>query len=137
MTTRTNDDPRPLSPHLQVYKWQWTMAGSILHRFSGIVLSAGMVLITAWLVALASGPEMFERVSGWLASPLFLAVLVAWTLAMFYHLLNGIRHLFWDAGMMLELKPARASGLAVGAAAVVLTAVVWLMPALASLGAGQ
>ena len=137
MTTRTNDDPRPLSPHLQVYKWQWTMAGSILHRFSGIVLSAGMVLITAWLVALASGPETFERVSAWLAHPLALAVMVAWTLAMFYHLLNGIRHLFWDAGMMLELRPARASGLAVMAAAVLLTAVVWLMPALASMGGGQ
>lgn len=137
MTTRTNDDPRPLSPHLQVYKWQWTMAGSILHRFSGLVLSAGMVIITAWLLALAAGPDAFERMTGWLANPVAVVVMVAWTLAMFYHLLNGIRHLFWDAGMMLELKPARASGLAVMAAAALLTAVVWLMPLLAVNGGAQ
>jgi succinate dehydrogenase / fumarate reductase cytochrome b subunit len=128
MTTRTTQDQRPLSPHLQVYRPQWTSVLSILHRITGVLLSAGTVLIAAWLVALASGADAYAAITGFLARPLVVAVLVAWTLALFYHLLNGIRHLFWDAGMMLELGPARASGIAVVIGAFVLTAVVWLMP---------
>jgi len=137
MSTRTSDDQRPLSPHLQIYRWEWTMAGSILHRISGILLSAGMLLVTAWLVALAAGPEAFERVQALLASPVSVALLVAWTLALFYHLLNGIRHLFWDAGMMLDLGPARASAIAVAIGAVLLTAIVWLVPVLAKAAAAS
>ena len=131
MSTRTSDDQRPLSPHLQIYRWEWTMTGSILHRISGILL------VTAWLVALAAGPEAFERVQALLASPVSVALLVAWTLALFYHLLNGIRHLFWDAGMMLDLGPARASAIAVAIGAVLLTAIVWLVPVLAKAAAAS
>ena len=130
MTTRTTEDPRPLSPHLQIYRPQWTSVLSILHRITGVLLSAGTVLVAAWLVALASGPEAYAATTGFLSAPLVVAVLVGWTLALFYHLLNGIRHLFWDAGMMLELGPARASGIAVVIGAFVLTAVVWLLPLL-------
>ncbi|MBY6205782.1 succinate dehydrogenase, cytochrome b556 subunit [Halomonas denitrificans] len=135
MSTRTSDDQRPLSPHLQIYRWEWTMAGSILHRISGLLLSAGMVLVTVWLVALAAGPDAFGRVQGVLATPVAIALLVGWTLALFYHLLNGIRHLFWDAGMMLDLGPARASAIAVAVTALVLTAVVWLVPMIATAAA--
>lgn len=130
MSTRSTNDHRPLSPHLQVYRPQWTSVLSILHRVSGMVLSAGMVLVTAWLLALSIGPEAFAGISAWLAGPIPQVVLMLSTLALFYHLLNGIRHLFWDAGMMLDLGPARASGIAVVVGAFLLTAIVWMAPML-------
>jgi len=116
---------RPLSPHLQVYRPQWTSVLSIMHRITGIILSAGSVLMVVWLVGVAGGAERYAAITAILANPLVLVVLVAWTLAMFYHLLNGIRHLMWDAGMLLELGPARASGWIVVALAFVMTAIVW------------
>jgi succinate dehydrogenase / fumarate reductase cytochrome b subunit len=79
----------------------------------------------AWLVALAQGEQAFAAVRAFLGHPLMLVLLVGWTLALFYHLLNGIRHLLWDTGMLLELGPARASGWIVVAAALLLTAIVW------------
>ncbi len=118
-------DNRPLSPHLQVYRWPMTMATSILHRLSGLLLSLGMVIVVAWLVALAAGPDAFASVTGWLATPAGLVVLFLWTVALFYHLFNGIRHLLWDAGWLLELKGAYASGWTVLALTVVMTAIVW------------
>jgi len=116
---------RPLSPHLQVYRPQWTSVLSILHRITGVVLSVGTVLMVVWLVALANGEAAYEAMLEFMTNPLVLIALVGWTLALFYHLLNGIRHLTWDTGAMLELKPARASGWVVVALSVVLTAVVW------------
>lgn len=116
---------RPLSPHLQVYRPQWSSVLSILHRISGVALSAGTLLVVLWLVALANGAESFSTTVEFMSHPLMLILLVGWTLALFYHLLNGIRHLIWDTGMMLELKPARASGWAVAIAALLLTAIVW------------
>ncbi|NBD95915.1 MAG: succinate dehydrogenase, cytochrome b556 subunit [Gammaproteobacteria bacterium] len=118
-------DNRPLSPHLQVYRPQLTSMMSIAHRISGLLLSLGMVLVTAWVVALAAGPEAFASVGGWLGSPLGLAALLIWTASLFYHLLNGIRHLLWDAGWLLELKGAYASGWAVLVLTVALTGIVW------------
>jgi succinate dehydrogenase / fumarate reductase cytochrome b subunit len=118
-------DNRPLSPHLQVYRPQLTSMTSIAHRITGLLLSAGMLPIVAWLVALAAGPEAFAAVTAWLASPVGLIALMVWTLAMFYHLLNGIRHLLWDAGLLLDLRGAYASGWTVIALTIVLTAIVW------------
>jgi succinate dehydrogenase / fumarate reductase cytochrome b subunit len=120
-----HSNQRPLSPHLQVYKPQWSSVLSILHRITGLALSAGTVLVVAWLVALAQGAEAFATVTTTLAHPVLLAILVAWTLALFYHLLNGIRHLLWDTGALLELGPARTSGWIVVIAALALTALVW------------
>lgn len=116
---------RPLSPHLAVYRPQLTSVLSISHRMAGIVLSAGLVMIVAWLVALAAGPESYERVNSILFSVPGLILLLVWTQAMFYHLLNGIRHLLWDAGWLLELKSAYASGWSVVVASVLLTILVW------------
>ncbi len=116
---------RPLSPHLQIYRPQWTSVLSILHRVTGVLLSIGTVLMVVWLVALAQGEQAYESMIGLMSTPLMLIALVGWTLALFYHLLNGIRHLLWDTGTMLELKPARASGWMVVILAFVLTAVVW------------
>lgn len=120
-----NTNQRPLSPHLQVYRPQWTSVLSILHRITGVLLSVGTVLMVVWLVALAQGEQAYQSMIGFMSSPVVLLALVGWTLALFYHLLNGIRHLLWDTGTMLELKPARASGWLVVALTFVLTAVVW------------
>jgi len=116
---------RPLSPHLQVYRPQWTSVLSILHRISGVFLSVGTVLMVVWLVALAQGESAYVAMLEFMTSPPALIALIGWTLALFYHLLNGIRHLMWDTGAMLELKPARVSGWSVVALSLVLTAIVW------------
>lgn len=118
-------DNRPLSPHLQVYRPQLTSMMSIVHRITGLLLSLGMILVTAWVVALAAGPEAFATVNAWLGSPVGLIALALWTASLFYHLLNGIRHLLWDAGWLLELKGAYASGWIVLALTAVLTAIAW------------
>lgn len=119
----TND--RPLSPHLQVYRPQWSSVLSILHRASGVLLSFGTVLVVYWLAALAGGPAAYQAMLDVMGSVPLQLLLVGWTLALFYHLLNGIRHLLWDTGMLLELGPARASGWTVVVLSVLLTAVVW------------
>ncbi len=118
-------DNRPLSPHLQVYRPQLTSVMSISHRITGILLSLGMIAVVLWVLALAAGPESFERVNSALATPVGLVVMVVWTFSLFYHLLNGIRHLLWDAGWLLDLRGAYASGWIVLVATVILTAVVW------------
>ena len=118
---------RPLSPHLQVYRFQWTMALSILHRITGVALAVGTLLLVWWLVAAASGPEAFATVQGFISSILGRLLLFGWTLALFYHLCNGIRHLFWDAGYGFELDVAYRSGLAVLGASVALTLISWIL----------
>jgi len=118
---------RPLSPHLQIYRPQLTSVLSISHRITGLVLIAGSALLTAWLVALAGGPESFESMRGLLGSIPGRLILFAFTLALFFHLCNGIRHLFWDSGRGFELDSAYRSGWAVLAASVVLTLVAWII----------
>jgi succinate dehydrogenase / fumarate reductase cytochrome b subunit len=118
---------RPLSPHLQVYRWQWTMALSILHRITGVALGVGSLLLVYWLAAAATGPEAYARAQGFVGSWFGLLLLFGFSVALFYHLSNGIRHLFWDAGRGFELKTAYASGLAVLVATVVLTGFAWVI----------
>jgi succinate dehydrogenase / fumarate reductase cytochrome b subunit len=120
-------DKRPLSPHLQVYRWQLTSVLSITHRGTGILLTLGTLLLVYWLLAIAAGPGAYESAQALLGSWLGKAVLCLWTLALYYHLCNGIRHLFWDAGFGFELKTVYASGMAVVIAAVVLTVVTWII----------
>jgi len=116
---------RPLSPHLQVYRPQLTSALSICHRLTGVINALGTALVTWWLVALAAGPDAFAAVQGFLGSPVGYVVLAGWSLTLFYHLCNGIRHLFWDAGYGLELSSVYRSGYAVLAGAVGLTVLAW------------
>ena len=116
---------RPLSPHLQIYRWQWTMALSILHRATGIALIAGSVLLVLWLVALADGPNGYLVLRNFLTSIPGYVLLVGWTWSLFYHLANGIRHLVWDAGLGYDLSVAQASGYAVFALSVILTGGFW------------
>ena len=118
-------DHRPLSPHLQVYRPQLTSILSISHRISGVALGAGLVVVVSWLLALAAGPEAFALLNGVLASLPVKIALVLWTAALFYHLLNGIRHLLWDAGWLLDLRGAYASGWTVVTLAAFLTALSW------------
>jgi succinate dehydrogenase / fumarate reductase cytochrome b subunit len=126
---------RPLSPHLQVYRPQLTSVLSIAHRISGVALCAGVIALTIWLMALADGAQSFARVSTILGSVLGQLVLFVFTLALFYHLCNGIRHLFWDAGYGFELSTVYASGKAVLIASGVLTVVVWAAAIIARSGA--
>ncbi len=120
---------RPLSPHLQIYKWYLTMALSILHRASGVGLALGLVLLTWWLLALASGPDAFATVQAVVDSWFGVLVLFGYTVALFYHLGNGVRHLVWDAGYGFDLEVAKNSGIAVLVFAGVMTVLTWLVVA--------
>ena len=116
---------RPLSPHLQVYRWQITMTMSILHRASGIVLTAGAFALACWLLAVAAGGDHYARVAAGLASPLGRLALFGFSLALVYHLLNGVRHLLWDAGVGFEIPEFYRSGWTVAVLTVLLTAAIW------------
>lgn len=101
---------RPLSPHLQVWRWHVTMATSILNRATGAALYAGMIGVAIWLIALAAGPDVYAQVQAVLGSLIGQAGLYALTLAAAYHLVGGLRHLFWDAGV--GYRPAAADATA-------------------------
>jgi succinate dehydrogenase / fumarate reductase cytochrome b subunit len=118
--------PKPLSPHLQIFRWPLSMALSIGHRITGAGLAAGLLLLTWWLVALATGPEAFAVVDAVVDSWLGGLVLFGFTVAAFLHLGNGIRHLVWDFGYGFDLETTKRSGQAVIAFTVVATALTWL-----------
>ena len=98
---------------------------SIVHRATGIALSVGALLMVCWLLALASGPAAFAEVHGFIGSWLGRLMLFGWTWALMYHLSNGIRHLFWDAGVGLELPAAQASGYAAVIVSIAATVAIW------------
>ena len=116
---------RPLSPHLQVYKPQLTSTMSILHRMTGVVLAVGSLLFATWLIAVAGGADAFEMARVVLASVFGHIALFALSACLVYHFLNGIRHLAWDAGHGFDIPKAYASGYAVLALAVLITAGLW------------
>lgn len=109
---------RPLSPHLQVYRPMYTLVLSILHRASGLYLSACGFLFVAWIAAAALGPDAYACATNILATLPMRVVLALALAAFWYHLFAGIRHLVWDAGFGFEKKAARASGALVVATAV-------------------
>ncbi len=118
---------RPLSPHLQVYRPQLTSVLSILHRFTGVALVVGSVLLVYWLAAAATGAGAYETAQTLIGSWIGRLLLFGWTFALFYHLCNGIRHLFWDIGMGFELADAYRSGWLVVIATVALTLGSWVL----------
>lgn len=124
---RATGPARPLSPHLQIYRPQLTSVLSILHRGTGIALAVGTLMLVWWLVAAAAGPGPFATAQGFIGSWLGLLILFGWTFSLFFHLANGIRHLFWDAGYGFELKTVYASGWAAVAAAGGLTILAWIV----------
>ncbi|MBZ9937146.1 succinate dehydrogenase, cytochrome b556 subunit [Mesorhizobium sp. BR1-1-16] len=118
---------RPLSPHLQIYRWPITMLMSILHRATGIALYAGTLLLAWWVIAAAAGPTYFDVASGVLGSWIGRLVLFGYTWALVHHLLGGIRHFIWDVGAGFS-KPARdnlARANIIGS--VVLTILIWIV----------
>jgi succinate dehydrogenase / fumarate reductase cytochrome b subunit len=127
---------RPMSPHLQVWRWHVTMATSILHRGTGIALYVGALILAGWAIALASGPDAFNAYRALLGSPLGLLVLFGLTVAFLYHLANGVRHLVWDAGKGFEPKTADMTGWAAIVFGVVAAVLIWII-AFLGMGAGQ
>ena len=118
---------RPLSPHLQVYRPQLTSILSITHRATGIALSFGIILLIAWILATAAGENYFNTVNSIITSWFGKLVLAGFTWALFYHLCNGVRHLFWDAGFGFELSTVYKSGYATVGSSVLLTAAAWII----------
>ncbi len=118
---------RPLSPHIQVYRWQITMTMSILHRATGIALAFGTLLLAYWLIAAAAGPDAFALAQQQIGSWFGRLLLFGWSYALFYHLCNGIRHLAWDAGWGFELGAMAATGWFVVFVSVLLTVLSWVL----------
>ena len=131
---------RPLSPHLQVYRWPVSMALSIAHRVTGIGLSVGTLLMTWWLVAAAASDHAFAAVQGFLGSGLGVFLLLGWAAALLLHLFLGIRHLVWDAGwgfgtqvqqepvgMGSEIRIYRITGWGVIGVTVLATLTLWIV----------
>ena len=125
MATRERAQTRPLSPHLQVYRWQITMTMSILHRVSGVVLTVGAVGLAWWLLALAAGGDQYAHAAALIASPVGLVLLFGFSLSLVYHLLNGLRHLMWDMGWGYDIPEIYRSGWAVAVLTVVFTVAIW------------
>ena len=125
MATRERAQTRPLSPHLQVYRWQITMTMSILHRVSGVALTVGALGLAWWLLALAAGGDHYAHAAALIASPVGLVLLFGFSLSLVYHLLNGLRHLMWDMGWGYEIPEIYRSGWAVAVLTVVFTAAIW------------
>ena len=117
--------PRPIAPHLQVWRWHVTMAASIATRASGVALYVGLLIVVGLATALALGPDAYASYTGWLASPLGLAVLFGLTLSIFYHLAAGLRHLVWDTGRGLLPATANRTAWAAFAFALVASVLVW------------
>lgn len=132
MTGTPRADTRPLSPHLQVWRFHLTMASSITHRITGVALYAGTFLITAWIVALATNAECYSLIEGLVTAWYGKIVLYLWTVAVLFHFANGIRHMLWD-GPHIGFEPRTASAVSLfiyvvaflGAAAI-FAATVWL-----------
>ena len=119
---------RPLSPHLQVYDMlQLTSALSIAGRITGVAWVVGLVVLVWWLVAAASGPSAFAQVQWFLSSWLGLLGMFGMTAAAWYHTLNGVRHLFWDAGYGYDIPTTYRSGHLVLVGTVVLTLLTWIV----------
>lgn len=116
---------RPLSPHLQIYRWQITQTLSIMHRMSGVVLSLAAPLLVWYLVAVASGPQAFATAQAFFTSIFGLLILIGVTAALIFHFFNGIRHLVWDTGHWFEKPQIAASGWAVVILTILGTAGLW------------
>jgi succinate dehydrogenase / fumarate reductase cytochrome b subunit len=120
-----SNNNRPLSPHLGIYRWQISMSLSILHRITGMALFAGSALLVLWLWSAAYSPAFFTTLHNCLTSMPGKVCLLGWLAAFYYHLGNGIRHLFWDAGYGFSLPVMNRSGWTVVLFALLMTAATW------------
>jgi succinate dehydrogenase / fumarate reductase cytochrome b subunit len=117
---------RPLSPHLQVYKWQLSSLLSITHRMTSIFNFAGISFFTLWIFSLLMGEKCFSYFQGFASTIIAKFVFVGFTWSFSYHLLNGIRHLIWDMGYGYELKIANVTGILVLTFSFILTLLIWI-----------
>lgn len=128
MVARNSDGKlvrRPLSPHVQVYRWPLSMALSITHRITGVGLGIGTLLLTGWLLTAATSESGFERFQYFLGSAFGLFLLFCWSLALVFHMMTGLRHLWMDTGLGYEKNEYRSTGIAVLAATGAVTVLIW------------
>ncbi len=125
-TTQGTLVQRPLSPHLQTYKWPISMAASILHRATGVALSVGTLLLVWWLAGAAASDPAYATVSGFIRSWFGVLLLLGWTAALWYHFCAGLRHLAWDAGYGFAKPDVNRNTLVVLGATAVLTLITWI-----------
>jgi succinate dehydrogenase / fumarate reductase cytochrome b subunit len=127
MTQAAKPAARPLSPHLSVYRLPLAAILSITHRITGIGLTLGILLLTWWVAAAAYGPDAYAVFTGVMGSFIGYLLLLGFSVSLFYHLCNGIRHLFWDAGMNFEIAETNRGNMIVLAGTVILTVVTWFL----------
>jgi succinate dehydrogenase / fumarate reductase cytochrome b subunit len=132
--TRSGPKARPRSPHVQIYHWPITMGTSILHRVTGFGLALGTLILAWWLVAASLGSDSYAVFEGAAFHWFGRLVLFGFTLALVFHMLNGVRHLFWDVGIGFKVPTANASGFAVYLLTLVVTFAIWVL-AYRSMGA--
>ena len=118
-------DNRPLSPHLQIYRWYFTMFLSILHRVTGFGLALGAPLLVWWLFAALQGADGFAQFHAFTHSIIGMVMLAGWLFAMVFHFMNGVRHMVWDTGKMLSKSGGRTSGIVVFTASIIITVAIW------------
>jgi succinate dehydrogenase cytochrome b subunit len=118
---------RPLSPHLQTYKWTLTMAMSIVHRITGIALYVGTILLAWWLMAAASGPSAYATFQNFIGSFIGRLIVFGYTWALIHHLLSGVRHLVWDLGYGFGKKEREWLTWAALIGSISLTILLWII----------
>ena len=122
-----NDSNNPLSPHLQIYRWQISSLLSIAHRISGVINLLALSLIFFWLILLSLGESNYELFLLIINSFFGKFILIGFTWSMSFHLLSGLRHLFWDLGYGFEIKIANISGIVVIVSSLIMTIIFWLL----------
>jgi succinate dehydrogenase / fumarate reductase cytochrome b subunit len=130
-TVAASQRPRPLSPHLQVYKMTLTFVMSGFHRATGFVLYFGIVLIAWWLIAAASGPNAYAIFESFMGSLIGRLVLFGYTWGLIHHTLGGVRHLIWDNIHGLEPAEREFLALTTIVGSITLTLIVWIVGYLA------
>lgn len=118
---------RPLSPHLTIYKPQISSTLSISHRITGVFLLFGAILFSWWVISIACGADVFSVTNKMLSTKTGLLLLFCWTASLYYHFLNGVRHLFWDVGLGFNLRNMTATGFTVIIGSLVLTIFSWYL----------
>jgi succinate dehydrogenase / fumarate reductase cytochrome b subunit len=134
MSHSAPQNERPLSPHLQVYKPQMTSVLSITHRATGVALIVGTIFLGAIVIAAAISEAHYDMIMGYANTLVGKIILLGWTWSLYYHLCNGIRHLFWDMGYLFKIQNANRAGYVVLLSSVILTAGTWYLAMHATCG---
>jgi succinate dehydrogenase / fumarate reductase, cytochrome b subunit len=118
---------RPLSPHLQIYRWTWTMTMSIFHRITGVANYLGTILVAVWLLAMATSPRAYELVQSFFGSIVGRLILFGYTWSLMHHMLGGVRHLVWDFGRGMEPGTRMNMARFTLIGSVTLTLIIWIV----------